>query len=164
MKNNYKVLGDYVVIYLETRNGDVYETWIDTEDMELIKGYKWFYTQGYAKNSKGEPIHKLLMGTNISTRVDHIDRNRLNNRRSNLRRTDVAGNNHNVSIRKDNKTGIRGVSVRSNGRYRAGIRYKGQRINLGTYECKYEAGRAVVKAQLEYFGTYGVSRVPIKLK
>jgi hypothetical protein len=164
MRNKYKVTDNYVVIYLETGSGETYETYVDTTDLPLIQEYKWFYVQGYAKNNKGEPIHKLLMGTNRYTRVDHKDRDKLNNRRENLRRTDMEGNGSNVGIRKDNKTGIRGVSLRDNGRYRAGIRHKGQRINLGTYEDKYEAGRAVTRAQLEYFGTHGVHRTPIQLK
>jgi hypothetical protein len=163
MRNRYEVLGEYTAIYLETKQGDVHVTYLDTVDVPLIEEYKWFYTQGYAKNNKGNPIHKYLVGTSRVYRVDHKDRDKLNNRRNNIRITDVAGNNSNVGIRKDNKTGIRGVSIRENGTYRAGIRHRGVRINLGTYEDKYEAGRAVVRAQLEYFGTYGVSRVPVKL-
>ena len=167
MKNRYTILGDTVILYLETRSGETYECLVDKEDIPLIEGYKWFYTQGYAKNNKGDPIHKLLVGTDISTRVDHMDRNKLNNRRSNIRRTTVSGNTSNVGIRKDNTTGIRGVSIDKKivgpNKYRAGIRHNGKRIHLGMFSDKYEAGRAVNRALLLYHGTHSAMRESIKI-
>lgn len=47
-----------------------------------------------------------------SLQIDHIDRNRLNNRIDNLRVVTQHENQRNVGLRKDNKTNIKGVQFR----------------------------------------------------
>ena len=66
-----------------------------------------------------------------------------------------------------NKTtsGIKGVSWReSRKRWMATLRVDGKVMNLGQYTDKYEAGRAVTKATLEFLGSEYVHRTPIKLE
>lgn len=65
---------------------------IDAEDYELVVGHRWWLsTAGYAfaKGADGRSVlmHRLLMGCarGDQREVDHHNRNRLDNRRSNLR-------------------------------------------------------------------------------
>ena len=60
-------------------------------------------------------IHRLLAEHFIEnphnyTEVDHIDRNRKNNKLNNLRWVSHSQNNHNKGIRKDNKLGIANIT------------------------------------------------------
>jgi hypothetical protein len=62
-------------------------------------------------------LHSLLTGYPLT---DHIDRNPLNNSKSNLREATPLQNILNIGVTKRNKTGYKGVSKRR-GRYRAAI-------------------------------------------
>ena len=60
---------------------------IDKSKISKLKKYKWRLKDGYAVSQcKGKTIliHRLLMNF-PNKEIDHIDRNKLNNRRSNLR-------------------------------------------------------------------------------
>lgn len=62
----------------------------DTEEGEFLNQFNWYFNaNGYARTtvSKGcqKYLHQLLIGASESPEVDHINGNRLDNRRSNLR-------------------------------------------------------------------------------
>jgi hypothetical protein len=61
---------------------------VDNDDLDLILRYKWHFNGGYAcTDSYGRKVYmqKFLMSTPDKMDTDHIDRNKLNNRRFNLR-------------------------------------------------------------------------------
>ncbi|MGL5191228.1 MAG: HNH endonuclease [Cetobacterium sp.] len=63
-----------------------------------------------------------------------------------------------------NTSGIKGVSwVARDCKWRASIYVNGKTKHIGQYTDKYEAGRAVSKATLQYLGSKQVHRVPISL-
>jgi hypothetical protein len=72
--------------------------------------------QGYAKiriNNKLYSAHRLAwlyVYGYVPKIIDHINRNRADNRIENLREVSVNQNQWNSNIRKDNKSGIKGVS------------------------------------------------------
>lgn len=71
--------------------------------------------------------------------VDHIDRNPLNNRISNLRACDRLENSRNQSVYKNNKSGVRGVRW-VNGKWQASIGPgSGRAVILGRYSMKEDA-------------------------
>ena len=76
----------------------------------------------------------------LTTGIDHIDGDGLNNAITNLRSAPQAVNNKNASIRKDNKTGHSGVTIRGN-RFIPNIRVDGKQYWLGSYETIEEAVR-----------------------
>lgn len=67
--------------------------------------------------------------------IDHVDGNRLNNKIENLRQATVQQNNHNASIRKDNKSGAKNVnwSNRLN-KWIVQISCDGKKKHIGCFE------------------------------
>jgi hypothetical protein len=77
-------------------------------------------TGGYYRmsvNDKKYPSHRVIyaLHNNVdpgSAHIDHIDGNVQNNTIGNLRLADRSGNCSNSRIRKDNKTGVKGIHIR----------------------------------------------------
>lgn len=97
---------------------------VDDDDYEwLVSEYKWYtnkkaYVQGW-KNGSGKSkthyMHKEIMNPQPGMLVDHIDRNPLNNQRSNLRIVTRLQNNMNSGPKKTNKIGYKGVTIKKAG-------------------------------------------------
>jgi hypothetical protein len=76
--------------------------------------------------------------------LDHIDADKLNNRIDNLRVCTLSENSHNANIRKDNKSGIKGVSFsRSSKKWLAQIQVNGKKIYIGLFDSIKCAEKAV---------------------
>lgn len=60
---------------------------VDDADFPLVSAYRWHLTHyGYAASIKAGRMHRFILGlTPTDPGVDHINRNKLDNRRSNLR-------------------------------------------------------------------------------
>jgi hypothetical protein len=75
--------------------------------------------------------------------LDHIDRNRQNNRIENLREVTNAENHQNMSIHKDNKSGLPGVSwYKRDGKWWARGMLNGKAYHIGLFDCPIAAFRA----------------------
>lgn len=93
--------------------------------------------------------------------VDHINKDKLDNRRTNLRlarRGDNEANKNKRRTQKNSKTGqpasqYKGVHFSKNRKkcWRATITYEHKQIALGSYEDEKDAARAYNKAALEYY-------------
>lgn len=121
---------------------------IDDEDYPLVAGYKWRLNQdGYAVSHEGtiSPktifMHRLVNKTPPGEITDHIDQDRLNNRRANLRTASKALNSFNSKIHSRNRSGYRGVSWHA-GKWRACIVVGGRQESLGRFDDPAEASRA----------------------
>ena len=128
---------------------------IDDSDYELISQYKWHEDHGYARTSSGGKkiyMHRLLMGS-PNSQVDHINRDRLDNRKANLRVCSDLQNKWNLPKQGRNKSGYKGVTRHSN-LWRATIVVNGKQKSLGYHKEILDAARAYDKAALEYFGEY----------
>lgn len=115
---------------------------IDKKDFSKIVWYRWCFDGQYAAariNGKKIRMHRFLLGEPEGL-VDHIDRDKLNNTRENLRVVSYSENTINTDIRADNTSGYKGVSFDKFGaRWRAFIYREGRRINLGSFKKKSEA-------------------------
>lgn len=92
---------------------------IDTEDLHFITGKVHVSSSGYAyiSNRKNNVAHKVMMHTsNMTTIVDHINVDKLDNRKCNLRITTQHKNSTNKNTSRNN-TGVIGIARRSNGNY-----------------------------------------------
>lgn len=93
--------------------------------------------------------------------VDHLDRDPLNNQRSNLRVCTHSQNSMNVATRRTNKAGLKGVYPNSSGKWRATVYVKGSRYELGTFETKHEAALSYNEAARKYHGEFAfINSIP----
>lgn len=150
--NLYKVLEECVVGKYSNCD-DVFV--FDLQDFELIKRYTWFKNPcGYPEaniDGKHMRMHQLLG----FTKHDHINRNKSDNRRENLRPASYSENKYNSPIRSDNNSGVIGVGwVKETSNWRARIQYEGSAIYLGRFDNKEDAIRARLLGEIKYFGEF----------
>ena len=87
--------------------------------------------------------------------IDHVNRNRADNRFENLRLATPGQQNGNHPIRSDNASGFRGVSWnKSKKKWRAHLQVKDCRKFLGYFAVKEEAVAAYQKAAADHFGEF----------
>jgi hypothetical protein len=130
---------------------------ISSEDAVLAGTRNWYATPvgcrlyAVTNGSGGERIylHRLLMGC-PADEVDHANGDSLDNRRVNLRLATHAENNRNKGLQKNNTSGYKGVSLRSDtGRWAAYIMAGGKRRSLGCFDTPEAARDAYVAAAIE---------------
>ena len=94
--------------------------------------------------------------------VDHINKDRLDNRLENLRLATRSQQNQNKGLQKNNTSGFKGVSwSKQTNKYRAQIMVNKQSISLGFYTDPIEAAHIRDEAALEHFGEFAVLNFPI---
>lgn len=100
-------------------------------------------------------MHREIMNAPLGMDVDHINGDRLDNRKSNLRVCTHAENRRNTKTPTTNKSGYKGVSwcIRDN-KWIAFITLNGKSKNLGRYIDIMDAARAYNNAAIKYFGEY----------
>lgn len=85
-----------------------------------------FHLQIYKRNYAISRICWLhYYGEPVPDLIDHIDCNVKNNRPNNWRAATRSQNNANQKIRKDNTTGIKGISINKSGNYLARVQHQG---------------------------------------
>lgn len=108
------------IIHSTDRNGP-FEIAVDDEDYQRLSVHNYTRaTKGAVFTSIGGctmHLTQLIHGKLIGHVVDHIDRNKLNFQRSNLRFVTNAENSANQGVRITNTSGFKGVSWNNMGRY-----------------------------------------------
>lgn len=90
---------------------------VDADDFEEVSKHKWrLHNKGYAyfgtrENRKCRAVlmHRLINNTPDNMQTDHINGNKLDNRKSNLRSCSVTENNRNRGKHSRNTAGYKGV-------------------------------------------------------
>lgn len=123
---------------------------IDDQDLPRVSDIRWHMSDGYAKmnvrNNDGTwrkvGMHRFILGDACSQVVDHINRDKLDNRRCNLRGTTQSFNCRNIPRRK-NKTSLhRGVSWNAGkSAWQVVVREHGNLKWKGYYASEDEAAR-----------------------
>ena len=124
--NEYVEKDDGLYIYV----GDK-EVIIDKEDLNKIYPYRvCIGKNGYAVAGRHKTIHRLIMDCPKGYTIDHINKNKLDNRKSNLRVATYSENGLNKRIMSN--TGEFGISLRKDGWYMVYIdrKYCGVRKTL----------------------------------
>jgi hypothetical protein len=129
---------------------------VDANDAPWVSQWTWrLHSEGYACRSEGSHdnkrwffLHRVLLGLTQGDGLegDHIDRDRLNCRRSNLRIVSKSGNRQNTSSRRGSSSRFRGVHWhKAIGRWGATVRHR----HLGWFALEEEAARAAQAARVE---------------
>lgn len=143
MKNNIIIKEDHALVELRDKDKEVVGyAKISLNDIAEIKKFTWSRnkTKGYALSMTchrymgAATMHKYLFGTREGYRIDHINGDRLDNRRENLRWLTPSQNGMNrLSYNK-------GVSYsKSNKKWRAYISIDQKLTTLGHYDTEQEA-------------------------
>lgn len=148
-ENKYVFKGDIVECYHKGEKIFI----ISAEDYDLVKEQHWYLGQnGYIYSSETKVLlHRYIMKPPSGYIVDHINRNKRDNRRENLRLANKSLNAFNSKIYKNNKTGVTGVYFRKDTKkWTAEIKVNYRKICLGCYETKEEAINVRKKAEQKY--------------
>jgi hypothetical protein len=158
------------VVFVPTNQEGVFAI-IDREDADQILSYRWHVnSRGYVvrhRRSSDPPgaqwvrMHREICPTPGDHQIDHINRNKLDNRRSNLRPATRRENKGNIGLLRTNTSGFRGVSWRSDtGMWLACIWIHGRNRHIGRFTIKEDAARAYDQAAKVYFGEFAYLNFP----
>jgi hypothetical protein len=137
---------------------------VDDADFEWLSQWKWHYEGRYAARrnyigfingkNKGKKVymHKELLKPEGGLDVDHINRNKLDNQRENLRVLSRSKNVFNRDKLETNTSGYTGVYwLKLKKRWRASIEVENTKVYLGTFVDKSDAIKKRRDAELRYF-------------
>lgn len=151
--NNYSMHGDYVIGYTTNTNK---EFKIDKEDFDRIKDRAWRESPyGYIISSNKSDniyLHRVIMDCPENLEVDHINHDKTDNRKNNLRTCSHQQNNYNKLMSKFNTSGHTGVQWdKRNNRWRSRISVNGKDIHLGLFKEYEDAVKAREEAEDKYY-------------
>lgn len=158
-QNKYVEVDDYIIGY--TSKNEVF--YFDSCDLDILKNYCWHISQGYVVTKymgKRLRMHNLIINPiPLGMTIDHINRNRSDNRRNNLRLATSLENAANISLPKNNSTGYIGVhKIKNKERWEVSIRHNNIIMYLGSFYTLEDAIIARLKAEKEYFGEFASQR------
>lgn len=112
-----------IILMKASNSDDMF--WIDFEDFQRVKDHTWSVDNGYIKariNMQLVRLHRFVKNVRDDILIDHKNRNKLDNRKSNLRECNNAQNLHNSGKNINNTSGFKGVYFDAlNRRWRAEI-------------------------------------------
>lgn len=136
---------------------------VDDEDFDFLNQWKWCCrSDGYAVRGRMKSeypgticirMHRFILNVDNDKMVDHINGNRLDNRKSNLRACNQSENMNNGSMHKDSIVPFKGVSKKRN-KFRARIFVRGVEYSLGSFDTPEEAHEAYCKKAKELCGEF----------
>lgn len=165
--------------------GSELSTLVDAADWRALKAYRWIahsgrpghiyaatiYTDGRANHRVKHTVrlHRFLMGATAGQIVDHINGDKLDNRRANLRLTDAAGNSKNARKRsgagggKSRFKGLTFVAYSKSRPWKAFVYSDRVRHYAGSYETEEAAARAYDELASRLHGEYACTNVQLGL-
>ncbi len=129
--------------------------YVDAADYEWLNQWHWFVLNGYAaRHEKGKVIlmHRQIMQPPKGKVVDHINGNKFDNTRANMRNVTQRQNIYNRGKRVGAGSIYKGVSYdKSRGNWRVMLYFDGKHFFLGSFDTEVEAARAYDRQAVEFF-------------
>ncbi len=125
---------------------------VDDDDLLYLSQFVWYSSNGYAyrnitangKNHRYYMHWDVIGRPNKGLETDHVNRNRADNRRENLRHCTSSENKKNVGIRKDNKSGVTGVKFHKiTEKWESGKKVNGKYQYIGLFSTIEEARKSL---------------------
>lgn len=144
---------------------------VDDDDYDTLSKFKWgLRTKGqnkYAQTWSSERqrcimMHRMIMRPQKTQMVDHIDRNGLNNQKTNLRVCTHEQNMRNAVFPKRNgfkNSTYKGVT-RNHKNWKARISVCGEQVYIGTFRTEEAAARAYDKYASRVSGSFARLNFP----
>jgi hypothetical protein len=146
-------------IPLRARDGTIRAfAMVDADDYKRLVRHRWCLKGGYAArwvggrgNRRCERMHRVVAAGDDPRQVDHINRDRLDNRRSNLRLVTRAQQQQNLPSQRGVTSRHRGVSwSKERQRWVASAGVGGRVYHLGRYRSEDEAARVAAAFRREH--------------
>lgn len=160
-QNKYDISDEFGILWTTNTNEEVY---FDLDDADIILSHCWH------KDAFGYAVTNIRKENGKRTQVkmhsmlgyyypDHNDRNKLNNRRSNLIPCTASENLKNRNLQSNNTSGIIGVTWnKQNKTWTARINIDKQRVYLGDFADKDDAIKARLSAEKQYYKEFSPQR------
>lgn len=98
-------------------------------------------------------MHRIIIGAPDGKIVDHINGDKLDNRKSNLRIVDSYQNIWNSKNKRKTTTGVKNVTISNDG-YQVRVQRNGKRHFIGLYKDLATAIKIATRARREYHGEF----------
>lgn len=134
---------------------------VDAADLQLVAAIRWRRSnKGYATGRWPGPdgqmrssfMHRLILGAPPGLQVDHINHDRLDNRRSNLRLATGSQNNANRRHADGKYRGV--IYNRGKRKWQAYLGVRGRQLHLGYFETAEQAAAAYNDAARREFDAF----------
>lgn len=128
---------------------------VDDADFDYLSQWPWYFNKGYAVRGNPDRIlmHRVISGAMNGEDTDHINRDKLDNRRSNLRCVTRAQNAVNRPKQSNNTSGYKGVSWHKyHKKWVAFVVFSKKTKTLGYFSSKEDAALAYNKGDLAIQG------------
>lgn len=148
-------------------SGGKYEALVDDEDYHLLMQKKWRLSSGYpARNvryidEKGKRcrktlrMHVQLNAAPLGFTTDHINGDKLDNRKENLRNVTKKQNQMNRKVSKHSTSGFKGVGwCKQTKKWRLSMTINGVYRTLGRFSCIKEAALKYNEYARKYHGEF----------
>ena len=157
--NGFEKVPEGYLIHLCDKHGNLKaKTLIDADDLERVIAIRWHMSDKYAQSSRPEiKLHHFILD-NIPKgyEVDHVNRDKLDNRKSNLRLATRGQNARNMELPLG-RVRFRGVRWhKRNKKFESRIEYRGKRFHLGYFKIAEDAAKAYNRKAAELHGNFAV--------
>lgn len=140
---------------------------VDDKDFDYLNQWKWFaskFKHGWyagrndytGEKKRHIKMHRVILGLNDSKELgEHIDRNGLNNQRTNLRLANKSQNAINVCARENSTSNYLGVCWhKREKKWRAQITKDYKKVYIGSFDNEHEAALAYNQKAIQLFGEF----------
>ena len=166
-QTNLERLTEYLDFFelsiLNKHGSEVGKTRFDKDDLLKIIDFGWVMsTYGYAVahkkimgKNKTYSMHRVVLDSIGKLEIDHINMNRLDNRKANLRFVTDSQQRWNTKSHLDSRSKFKGVNfLKSSGKWQARIAVNNKRYFLGNFRSEVEAAKAYDLFSKRYHGEF----------